>query len=211
MLAYSLTGCIGLSALATLGAAYSAPRTWFYLFKPLTTLLILLLALLAPAVSRLYQSGLAAGLALSLAGDIFLMLSAKRFIWGLASFLLAHASYMAAFTAVAGFREPPWLALPFLIAGVGFTWQIAPRARSLRWPVTVYGLVLVAMAWRACALWAVTGSAPAWLACLGAGLFVLSDVTLAINRFIRRFRFSQILVLSTYYAAQCLLAWSVWP
>lgn len=211
MSAYYLTVVIGLSALATLGTAYFAPRTWFYLLKPLTTVLILVLALLMPADTSLYKYGLVAGLAFSLAGDILLMLPAERFIWGLASFLIAHICYVGAFTARSGFREPAWLALPFLAVAAGLVWQIAPRAKSLRWPVTVYGLVLLSMAWRACAVWAVMGTPSAWLACLGAGLFVISDVTLALDRFVRRFWYAQLVVLGTYYAAQCLLALSVRP
>lgn len=208
MLAYGLTLAAILSALATLWAAYAAPHGWFYLFKPLTTVLVLLLALQAAAPMPFYKYALAAGIAFSLAGDIFLMLSAKRFIWGLASFLIAHLFYITAFTTRAGFREPWWLGLPFLAAGILIVWQITPRARSLHWPTTVYSLILLTMAWRACALWAVAGDTRALLAGLGALLFVVSDFVLALNRFIRRFRYAQVVILSTYYAAQCLIAWS---
>lgn len=206
MLADSLTLCIFLSALATLRAAYAAPRAWFYLFKPLTTLLILGLALAVPAVWGPYRYGLAGGLVFSLAGDIFLMLSAKRFVYGLASFLLAHLCYLAVFTWRSGFREPAWLGLPFLALAAFGLWLFVPRARSLQWPVAIYGLVLLGMAWRAWALWLVAGN---WLAGVGATLFVISDATLAVNRFGRRFHYAQVVVLGTYYAAQCLLAWSV--
>jgi uncharacterized membrane protein YhhN len=209
MPAYGLTLAVFLSALATLRAAYATPYAWFYLFKPLTTALILFLALLAPAASAFYQYAIAAGLVFSLAGDIFLMLPAKRFVWGLASFLIAHLCYIVAFTARAGLREPLWLGLPFLALALVAAWQITPRARGLRRPTTVYALVLITMAWRACVLWAVVGDAHALLASLGALLFILSDTTLAVNRFMRRFRYAQMVILSTYYAAQCLIAWSV--
>ena len=209
MLAYALTLAILASASLTVRAAYAAPRGWFYLFKPLTTVLVLVLALQAETSSPFYKYAIAAGVAFSLAGDVFLMLSAKRFVWGLVSFLVAHLIYLTVFTARAGFREPAWLALPFLAAEFCIAWQIAPRARRLCWPVTVYSLILLAMAWRACALWAVAGDTRALLAGFGALLFVVSDFVLALNRFIRRFRFAQVIVLGTYYAAQCLIAWSV--
>ena len=206
MLAYGLTLCIGLSALVAIRADYAASRVWFYIFKPLTTVLIICLALALPAVSGLYRAGIVAGLILSLAGDVFLMLPDAYFVHGLASFLLAHLVYLATFTARSGFRESPWLALPYAVVVALLIWQIAPRAGQLRWPVTIYGLALLGMAWRAGALWMTTGN---WPAALGGGLFVISDVTLASNRFVRRFGAAQLVVLSTYYAALCLLAWSV--
>ena len=212
MLMTGLAVSIVVSALLTIRTAYGATRRWFYLFKPLTTSLILLAALITPAwLSNRYAPLVAAGLTFSLAGDIFLMLSDKRFIWGLASFLVAHLCTILAFTARAGFRESPWISLPFITAGAVIVAQIASRARGLRWPATLYALVLVAMAWRACATWAVLGSLPALLAMVGAGLFVVSDTLLAINRFVRRFSVAQVLVLGTYYAAQALIAWSTWP
>ncbi len=212
MLITGLTVSVVIAALITIRADYSPTRRWFYLFKPLTTILILLIALASPLLGRNpYVFWVAVGLAFSLAGDIFLMLSDKRFIWGLASFLVAHLCYILAFSLWAGFRESPWLSLPFIIVALGILTQIAPRARRLRWPVTVYGLALLAMAWRAFAAWAILGSRPAFLAALGAILFVISDTSLGVNRFVRRFRWAQVVVLSTYYAAQALIAWSAWP
>ncbi len=216
MLAYTLTFGIVLSALVTLRAAYAPARGWFYIFKPLTTTLILALALArfwmaAPKMAApFYASLIVAGLGFSLAGDVCLMLSDKRFIWGIVSFLLAHLCYSAAFLSRSGLGgEPAWLGLPFLAAALLMGWQVAPRARRLRWPTTVYGLVLSIMAWRAWAVWAVTGRLPALVGGLGACLFVISDTALALNRFVRRFKYAQVLVLGTYYAAQCLIAWSI--
>jgi uncharacterized membrane protein YhhN len=161
--------------------------------------------------ARPYALLIVAGLSFSLAGDIFLMLSDRRFIWGLASFLVAHVCYILAFTGRAGFRESPWLSLPFIAAGLIIAAQIGSRARRLRWPVTLYTFVLLAMAWRACAAWVILSSLPALLAWSGAVLFVVSDTLLAINHFVRRFRPAQAVVLGTYYAAQTLIAWSIWP
>ncbi len=212
MLITGLAVAVVISALITIWAAYSPRRRWFYLFKPLTTILILLMALASPILSgNPYAFWVVVALAFSLGGDIALMLPEERFIWGLASFLVAHLCYILAFSFRAGFRESPWLSLPFVIAAVVILVQIAPRARRLRWPVTVYGLTLLAMAWRACAAWAILESRPAFLAALGALLFVVSDTSLGINRFVRPFRWAQVAVLGTYYTAQALIAWSTWP
>jgi uncharacterized membrane protein YhhN len=212
MLLTSLAVSVVISALITIRAAYSPRRLWFYLFKPLTTILILLTVLASPLLRQNpYVFWVAVGLAFSLAGDIFLMLSDKRFIWGLVSFLVTHLCYILAFSLRAGFRESPWLSLPFILAALVILSQIAPRARGLRWPVTVYGLALLAMAWRASATWAILRNLSAFLAALGAVLLVISDTSLGVNRFVRRFYWAQVVVLGTYYAAQALIAWSTWP
>src|SRR5690606_41962032 len=85
------------ACLAILGK-YRGPGPLVYLFKPLTTVLILLLALLAsPPVTPAYQWLIVLGLLFSLAGDVFLMLPRDRFVAGLVSFLIAHLFYIAAF------------------------------------------------------------------------------------------------------------------
>ena len=47
-------------------------------------------------------------------------------------------------------------------------------------------------------------------AAAGAVLFVVSDGVLAINRFRLKFRVAQAVIMSTYVAAQTLIALSVW-
>jgi uncharacterized membrane protein YhhN len=204
---------IAVSALLAICAAYGQRRRWYFLFKPLTTLLILFTALMAALTWALtewnaYASWVMAGLAFSLAGDVFLMLSDKRFVWGLVSFLVAHVCYIAAFTGRVRPGEPLWLSLPFLAAAVIIAVQ---RARRLRWPVTVYTVVLMVMVWRACAVWAVADNRQGLLAGVGAILFAISDTILAVNHFVVRFRPAQAIILSTYYAAQTLIAWSTLP
>ena len=49
----------------------------------------------------------------------------------------------------------------------------------------------------------------AMLAAIGAALFVVSDSFLAYDRFRQKFRAARIIVLSTYWAAQWLIAYSV--
>ena len=44
---------------------------------------------------------------------------------------------------------------------------------------------------------------------LGISLFTISDTVLAYNKFVKPFKLAQILILSTYYIAQLLIALSV--
>jgi uncharacterized membrane protein YhhN len=205
-----LTALAAVSATLHLRAEYRGPRRQIYLFKPLTVLFIIAIALTIPgSPSGRYRAAILAGLVCSIAGDVFLMLPGDRFLPGVASFLLAHLAYLVAFTQDAPFGAAPLLLLPFATFGAGMLVLLWPRLGTMRGPVVVYLAVIVAMAWQATSRAATLGSHSALLAALGATLFVLSDASLALNRFHRPFRAAQAVILPTYYAAQLLIAWSV--
>lgn len=186
-------------------------RRWqVYAFKPLATLLILALALVLAPAQPAYQWVIAAGLLFSTAGDVFLMLPRDRFVAGLASFLVAHLCYIGAFSIGVPFGAAPLLWLPFLAAGGTVLALVWPGLKpALRAPVTVYVIVIAAMAGQAAGRWHASGSAVALAAAVGAGLFVVSDAVLAIDRFRWKFRAARAVTLATYWAAQLLIAFSV--
>jgi uncharacterized membrane protein YhhN len=205
-----LTLAIALSAALAIHADDRGARRRVYVFKPLTTLLTLALAATAAGpVSGGYQALVCAGLLFSLAGDVFLMLPRDRFVAGLASFLVAHGFYIAAFApGPLGLRAPGAL-LVLLLCGIGLLGALWKHLGRLRVPVAVYAAALLAMAWQAAERWTALGTAAALLAMVGAALFVVSDATLAWGRFRERYRYGQVAVLSTYFAAQWLIALSV--
>ncbi|NIN65212.1 MAG: lysoplasmalogenase, partial [Anaerolineae bacterium] len=88
-------------------------------FKPLTTFLILLMALVSPgATTSLYRGAIVLGLAFSLVGDVFLMLPSDRFLLGLISFLLAHMAYIGAFSLGLPFQITPGYLIPLLVYAI---------------------------------------------------------------------------------------------
>lgn len=185
-------------------------RWQVYAFKPLATLLILALALSLSPARPDYQWAIAAGLVLSTAGDVFLMLPRDRFVAGLASFLLAHLCYLRAFSIEVPFGAGLLLWLPFFAAGGMVVALVWPGLKpALRGPVVVYVIVIAAMAGQATGRWYASGSAVALAAAVGAGLFVVSDAVLAIDRFRWPFRAARAVTLATYWAAQLLIAISV--
>lgn len=201
---------VAASAALEVRAEYRGPRWHVYLFKPLTTALLLAIAAAAssPGPAR-YQLAVILGLGLSLAGDVFLMLPGDRFVAGLTSFLLAHVAYGVAFTtAVPMAAAPVWFA-PFAIAGLAILARLWHRLGRLRLPVTAYVMVVVSMAGLAAGRWWLLRSPGAALAACGAALFVASDALLAVNRFGRPFRSAQALIHSSYFLAQWLIALSV--
>lgn len=210
MAALPLTLPIAVSAALTLWAEHRGRRRAFYVLKPLTTVLILLLAAMAlDPVSSSYRRLVCAGLLFSLAGDVFLMLPRDRFVAGLASFLVAHLFYIAAFAAQPARLGAPLVLLALVAYGGWLLRALWPRLGALRAPVAVYAAVLLVMAWTASARGTRVGSLPALMAALGAGLFVASDSVLAWERFRERHAYGQAVVLGTYYAAQWLIASSV--
>jgi uncharacterized membrane protein YhhN len=186
-------------------------RRWqIYAFKPLATLLVLALALCLPAGQPEYRWAIAAGLLFSTAGDVFLMLPRDRFVAGLASFLVAHLCYVWAFGVGVPFGAAALLWLPYFAAGGMVLAIVWPGLKpALRAPVVVYVIVIAAMAGQATGRWHATGRTVALAAAVGAGLFVVSDAVLAIDRFRWHFRAARAVTLATYWAAQLLIALSV--
>lgn len=205
-----LTAAIVLSTALAIQAEHRGARGRVYVFKPLATLLILLLAGTAQApVSARYQALVCAGLLFSLAGDVFLMLPRDRFVAGLASFLVAHGLYIAAFAPWPPALRVPAVLVVLLLFAAGLLRTLWKDLGTLRLPVVVYAAALVGMAWQAAERWAALGTPSAGLAVTGALLFVVSDATLAWERFAGRFRYGSVVVLATYFAAQWLIAMSV--
>ena len=204
-----LTIPIVISALVNIAADYRGARRVVYVFKPLTTLLILLVALLSADPPQLiYKVLIIAGLVCSLAGDVFLMLPGNRLLQGLMAFLLAHLFYIDAFVTGNGFRFSLWV-VPCALFLILFMRVLWPHTGNLKGPVTVYALAIVAMLWQAIERAAVIPTTGATLAALGAVLFTVSDSALAYNRFVSKFRAAQLLVLGTYWAGQLLIALSI--
>jgi uncharacterized membrane protein YhhN len=198
-----------ISAALTISAEYHGPRRNVYVFKPLTVVFIILLALLNKyPVASAYKYLIVAGLVCSLAGDVFLMLPSDRFIHGLVSFLVAHLFYIAAFMLAGGRIVSVWAALPLAIHGGLMLWLLWPFLGKMKAPVIVYVVLILLMAWMAWSRYLLTRQAGSYLAAVGATLFVASDSFLAVNRFKGGFRSAQFLILSTYFAAQWLIALS---
>lgn len=204
------TVAAGLSAWLHLRAEYHGPRWQVYVFKPSTTALLLLLAALSTtAHGAQYQLAISLGLACSLIGDVLLMLPSDRFVPGLASFLIAHLAYVVAFSSGVPIGTAPALALPLVAASVSLLWLLWPGLGALRIPVILYTAAIVLMVWVAWGRSWVLPTLGSTFAAAGAALFMASDAILALNRFRRPFRSAQTLIMTSYVAAQALIALSV--
>ncbi len=152
-----------------------------------------------------------AGLCLSLAGDLFLLLPRRFFIAGLASFLLAHIGYIAGFVLPRPVVHPILFALSALIGtGVYFYLQNLNQAlqnrkqgKRLFRAIIMYGLVLCLMTLSACQtmLRADWPPAASLFAACGGILFLLSDGLLGYNRFVRALPGGRTYEMMTYHLA----------
>lgn len=199
------------AGLAIRGHYPGAGRWMVYVFKPLTTALIIALAARPrPVTYPGYRTPVLIGLVFALLGDIFLMVPADWFLAGLASFAVTHICYLAAFRSDIGWA-PRWL--PFAALGgiaaalLAVLWPGLEPA--LRAPVVIYAGLLAAMTAQATGRASILGRRGTWVAAAGALLFMCSDSILALDRFRFPFEASRAVVLSTYFTAQWLIALSV--
>jgi uncharacterized membrane protein YhhN len=194
-----------ISAIITIYAKMRENNLLQYIFKPLTMSAIILPAILnvsSPPTS--YQKMIITGLIFSTVGDVFLI-DSKRFIQGLLSFLLAHICFIIAF-----FSTPNLPGVIFYLAYVAFFLSILwKQLDNLKIPVIVYALALAMMSWFALSRYFGLNDHKSLFAFLGSVSFVASDSLLAFNKFKSSFPFAEILILSTYFIAQWLIALSV--
>ncbi len=210
MLGKVLTGLMIISGIVAIVGHYVGPRWIVYVFKPLTTILIIVLAFLGgTAAGPAYKTAILIGLFFSLAGDVFLMLPSDQFILGLISFLIAQICYIVAFTSGQGFSFKLTSLVPVLVYGVVIYLLLSPHLGKMRLPVIAYMIVILTMVWQAWERYRALGEWAALIAFAGAVLFVISDTVLAMDRFRGEFGAARALTLSTYYAAQWLIASSV--
>lgn len=205
---------IGLTALAAISAAieitaqYLGPRPIVYIFKPLTMLIIIVIAATSRAHETNYRNLIVAALCCSLVGDVFLMLPGDRFVPGLLSFLIAHFCYIGAFRTRPHGMASAWWGMACVAYGSFMLWALFPNLGDMELPVSIYLVVILVMAWQALNRWATKRRGRAGVAALGAVLFVASDSLIALNRFYSRFRLADLLILATYFTAQSLIALS---
>ncbi len=175
-----------------------------YLTKPLLMPLLMLgYYLSVPGKLNRFDIFMLLSLFFSLGGDTFLMFRLPGFfVYGLASFLLAHVFYVLLFNRSQRFQ---WVrSLPFCLYSLSFLailWNSLPG--DLLLPVVVYGLVIALMG-----VWAVNRDMPErsyYLVLGGAVSFIVSDSLIAFGRFVHEIPLSSFWVMTIYGLAQYLI------
>lgn len=206
-----LTLC-AMALVALLAAEKRASALGKWLTKPLASAGFMWIALGRWEAGQLTRPALLLALGLCMVGDVLLIPKRRAaFLAGLISFLSGHAVYAAIF--IDRGIDVQALALTaapvLLICGAVLRWlwpvlrETNPR---MRLPVTLYVVVIGAMV---CAAGGTEGAAGSDGILVGATLFFVSDLFVARNRFVSPGFVNRLIGLPLYYAAQCLLAWTV--
>lgn len=197
------------SATFTIRARERDTKSMLYFFKPLTTILIILMAYhMGPPEWTPYFYWLLAGLVFCLFGDIFLMFPDRMFMHALVAFLIGQVLYTLAFTSGIGFGFSLYFVVPLLLYGILIFIVLLPHLQGLRLPVLLYIIIICCMAWQAWERWQRVGGTRTFLAAVGAVIFMISDTVMAMNRFRKPFTRAHTMSLSAYYLAQWFIALS---
>lgn len=201
-----LNSLVFLSAITAMSLDYLGHHELYRIFKPLTTVLVILIPMLfGRQAPKTYWTLTVTGLFLCLVGDIFL-LDGDNFVFGLSSFLLAHILFTLSFVSLDKFKRYLRPVGTLLIIGLGYFSILYPNLGGLALPVFLYFLFIVVMCWQGISLY-IWKKEPAYkLIAVGVVLFLLSDSILAFNKFIVPFDLSGFMVLTTYWLAVSLLA-----
>jgi uncharacterized membrane protein YhhN len=206
LLVYVIVGLVNVAAVLT-GASTTATLT-----KAL--LMPLLLAWLLTATRgrlTLPLRLLAVGLVFAWFGDLLLEGSGDAyFMAGIAAFMAMQICYLVAFTRIPGpglVRAWKIALVPYLVLWLLLNFLVGPGVGSLRIPVMIYSVVLIAMAVAALDLVIRVPQDKGWRVAIGAGLFVVSDALIALTTFgpLSSSNAMSGLIMATYIAAQALI------
>lgn len=148
-------------------------------------------------------------------GDMLLMLQGKfegLFVFGLASFLIAHLFYIPAYNK-AVFTESSDESKHFIrtrivflaFIGLALIYMLYPNLDDLLIPVIIYTMVIITMAVFAVRRKGRTIDKSFIMVYSGALLFVMSDAMIAIDKFLNPLVQARLLIMATYIAAQLLI------
>lgn len=191
---------------------YSQRQPLVWVAKPLASVGFMGAAVAKGAFDTGYGNAIFMALAWSLIGDVLLIPRKNRpaFTFGLLAFLIGHIGYLVSFRVLG--LDGSWLAVA-AAALVGpaylvFRWLRPHLPRGMVLPVAVYTIVITAMVAGAIATWPIV-HAP--LVLVAAGLFYLSDITVARQRFVAPGFANRLIGLPLYYAAQLVFVLTVTP
>ena len=155
---------------------------------------------------------MSAGLLYSWAGDValeFTQSNANMFILGLIFFLLAHVMYLSVFITTPGensiLGKRVYLMIPVILFGSALVVFLYKDLGDMKIPVIIYAVVILLMLAGAINRIEKVKMKSYLMVLAGAILFVISDSTIAINKFSMPFKASDFVIMATYIAAQYLI------
>jgi len=184
--------------------------------KPLIVVALLAWLCISTNLKGRFHKRIFTGLIFALVGDIMLMLQNGRpsfFIYGLIAFLVCHIFYIRAFTL--DHRSNPshktpyflWAVGAFAIYCSGLFFYLQPKLGPMQFPVLMYAIIITVMAIMAVNRYGKVNIFSFKLILYGALFFLLSDTTLAVNKFAQPIPQSGALIMASYMIAQYLIVY----
>jgi len=132
------------------------------------------------------------------------------FLFGLTAFLFTQIFYAIAFNIPKGknkiFTTRIYQLIIILVYGFLLLWLLYNKLGDYKIPVIIYAIVIHIMLISAINRHGKVNGISYMLVAIGALLFVASDSMIAINRFLEKFDFARIFIMSTYVLAQYLIS-----
>lgn len=173
--------------------------------KPLLIPLLLLFYLLNVTSPNNY---IIIALICCMLGDIFLLWPEKQacVLAGITSFLTGHIFYIITF--INGTNFPTWFfvfLLPYIILELIIARKLFPSMKELKIPSTIYMSILLIMSFTSLTRVWVVSLDSFLLTFIGSLFFIISDIILAFDIFVKHKQSYEVYIMSTYILAQLLI------
>ena len=194
-----------LVAIIDVYAVITQTKSLEIIFKPLLMTTLVIVYLLSVKKANFW---LVSALFFSFWGDVFLLDKTNYFVFGLASFLIAHIMYIkmsTKFLKKVSIVKILKTAIIFIALFTGVLFLIKDNLGEMLVPVIVYGIAISAFG--TCALLNYQQDktiANLWLL-LGAILFIASDSLIALNNFYQPTHLFNVLIIVLYVVSQYLI------
>lgn len=190
-------------------ASYRGPAWQRWLFKPLTLLLLLLLAWQAPLAEPVSYLVLA-GLVATLAGDALTLLPRAQLLYATGAFFLSHLLYTIYFASQMSISFFWPLPVALLVVGAALIATIWTRLDTLRWPVcTFIGMTLV-MVWLAGELYFFRPTDTSFSGFVGASLLLLGIIVWLGSHYRKRFTADSAIAAACYFTGHFMIVRSLY-
>ncbi|MOA13691.1 YhhN-like protein [compost metagenome] len=179
------------------------------MFKPITLLLLLLLAWQAPVLGPAGYL-IVLGLLATLIADTLLLLPRERVLYAIGAFFLSHLLYTLSFASQMTFSLFWPLPLALLIIGVLLLATIWTRLEEMRWPIATYVAMTLLMVWLAGEQYFMRSTDFGFSLLAGTSLLLLANVVWLVNRYRWTFRAADALVAFCYFSGHFLIVRSLY-
>lgn len=190
-------------------AAYRGPAWQRWLFRPVTLLLLLALALQAPIITATGYL-IILGLVATLVADALLLLPKERMMYVIGAYFLSHLLYTVGFASQMTFSIFWPLPLTLLIIGAVLIATIWTQLQELRWPICTYIGMTLLMVWVTGEQYFARSTDHGFSLLAGTSLLLLASIIWLISHYRYPFQASRAVIAASYFAGHFLIVRSLY-